>query len=343
MIKSLKLGNVQKHVSLKLNFHPRVNYIVGRTDSGKSAIFRGLRWVLCNRPTNTSILRRGTKSSVAEVVIGKHTIARKRTKSKNTYVVDGDVKAGFGRDVPKEVLDITRMSESLHLQKQSDSYFLLGIPSASERAREIQKYTDLAIISESISRARGTVGKLKGRVDALSKMKEEAQERLKSLEPVKSLEALNQTVQALGVSVKVKTREIRMLETKRDIILALHSKERKLAGLASADVKSCREELFELQTEEAGLKELFRVSVRLKAIDLCIFGRGHIEKVEDTESISKRLQELEKLDAETSQLQICNTRLFINMRNQAKNLNTQRKLERIIAEIGVCPTCKRKL
>lgn len=50
MIRSIHLQNLQSHKDTKLEFSDGVNVIVGSSDSGKSAILRGLGWVATNRP-----------------------------------------------------------------------------------------------------------------------------------------------------------------------------------------------------------------------------------------------------------------------------------------------------
>ena len=53
MIKSVELKNFQSHNQSRLEFCDGVNIIVGASDSGKSAILRGLFWVLYNNPNGT--------------------------------------------------------------------------------------------------------------------------------------------------------------------------------------------------------------------------------------------------------------------------------------------------
>jgi exonuclease SbcC len=51
MITQLNITNFQSHVKSVLKLSPGINVICGPSDSGKSAIIRGLRWVIENQPT----------------------------------------------------------------------------------------------------------------------------------------------------------------------------------------------------------------------------------------------------------------------------------------------------
>src|SRR5690606_38834795 len=93
VLNKLVLRNFQRHKKLTLKLG-KITTIVGRSDVGKSAIIRSLRWALTNRPAGTGMIRRGTDLCRVSVFIGKDKIRRVRGKKKNVYQLNGsDLKA----------------------------------------------------------------------------------------------------------------------------------------------------------------------------------------------------------------------------------------------------------
>ena len=58
-ITKLTLENFQSHKYTVINFDEGLNSIVGATDSGKTAIFRALKWALYNDPSGDYFIRTG--------------------------------------------------------------------------------------------------------------------------------------------------------------------------------------------------------------------------------------------------------------------------------------------
>jgi len=154
MITSLTLVNFQSHRHTSLRFHDGVNVIVGSSNSGKTAILRGLNWLMNNRPLGLGILRHGQKSCRVTVTMGtgrkkSHIITRKRTKVKNVYRVDGETLAAFAGSVPDAVQKAIGLSE-INVQRQLDPPFLLS-ESSGVAARVLNKATGLDRIDMSLS------------------------------------------------------------------------------------------------------------------------------------------------------------------------------------------------
>ena len=154
-IESAYIENFQGHAKTQVEFAPdgQLTVIVGQTDSGKSAIIRALRWVLCNIPQGTDYIRAGTSSAaVAITYTDGCRVVRERGKSFNRYrvYVPGSAETkleGFGTDVPLEVSEITGVrpvsiddvSLNLNFSEQLDAPFLGKSVSAGARARILGK------------------------------------------------------------------------------------------------------------------------------------------------------------------------------------------------------------
>ena len=135
-IKSIRLTDVLSHVDSRVEIGQYLTVFTGVSDSGKSAMMRGLNQLCRNQPAGIDLLRHGAKRgacSEVEMVVerddtpegGLQSLVRRRGKSKNEYEVDGQPLLAIGREVPEEARNIMRLSAHA-FQLQSDSIFMLG-------------------------------------------------------------------------------------------------------------------------------------------------------------------------------------------------------------------------
>lgn len=150
MIKSLTLRNFQSHKKTKLEFTPGINWIVGSSDSGKSAIMRSLRWNWFNKPTGFSFRSYWAEKDKTEVEV-EHTdgsvIKRIRGTSDNKYEVNGSPLISFGNDAPELVAETADVND-LNIQQQGDAPFLLSM-NAPEVARFLNGVANLTVIDDA--------------------------------------------------------------------------------------------------------------------------------------------------------------------------------------------------
>lgn len=57
MIERMELTNFKCHANLALDFNPRLNFVVGKNGSGKSAIMQGIMIALGTRASDTSLAK----------------------------------------------------------------------------------------------------------------------------------------------------------------------------------------------------------------------------------------------------------------------------------------------
>ena len=160
MIKSLSLVNFQSHEETKLDFVPGVNVIIGSSNSGKSALMRGLFWVLNNRPSGTAFVshwnqdKKGEPLDNTEVMVTTKDggeVLRIRAKGLNAYLIDGKQAEAIRTDVPPEVLDVLNMND-INVQRQMDGPFLLS-ESSAEVARFFNRIIHLDVIDTVLAEA----------------------------------------------------------------------------------------------------------------------------------------------------------------------------------------------
>lgn len=166
-IAQIKINNFQSHENSIIKLDPGVNVIVGRTDSGKSAVIRALRWLFFNEPRGTDFIRKGTDAVSVELTYDDGTIVRRiRNKKDNGYEIEIDGQTeyyyGIGSDVPEEVMKITgvrkvKFSENndpimINFQNQHDGAFMLN-DSPAQKAKSIGYISNVNILDDAIRRA----------------------------------------------------------------------------------------------------------------------------------------------------------------------------------------------
>lgn len=149
MIESLSLQNFQAHRRLRVEFGPGINTIVGRSDVGKSAIIRALRWAATNQPGGDQFVTTGTKGTTVTLHVDGHVIKRKRGGSVNSYHLDGEEYKSFGRGVPGPVVTVLNMG-GVCWQGQHDAPFWFS-ETGGEVARKLNSVVNLAIIDTTLA------------------------------------------------------------------------------------------------------------------------------------------------------------------------------------------------
>ncbi len=163
-IKRIILQNFQSHKHTVVDFNEELNVIVGPSDSGKTAIIRGLKWVLYNEPSGDFFIREGEREASVIIEFSDNIkVKRLRSKSKNSYhlfLKDGEemIYEGFGTNVPEEIIEAMEIkkinldsdeSASINLGEQLDGAFLLSEKTAV-RASAIGRLVGVNVIDDAL-------------------------------------------------------------------------------------------------------------------------------------------------------------------------------------------------
>jgi exonuclease SbcC len=168
-LRTLELHNFQSHEHTVLEFVPGVNVIRGKNSCGKSAVFRALRFLAYNRPTqfaNESLIRSGKSSCVVKATMSDGSwVLREKGKDVNRYVVSSSMIRGgqvelnnFGLSVPADVttalgfgpLTVAKTEGmELNLSAQGEGAFMLS-ETDPEIARWMYALTSLDDIRAAI-------------------------------------------------------------------------------------------------------------------------------------------------------------------------------------------------
>lgn len=199
-ITQVRLKNFQSHEDTTISFDD-YNIIYGKTNSGKSAILRGIKWALYNLPPAEGVdfRRFGTKETIVEVSFNdRRKITRRRTSKENEYILDDNGEkqsfTQFGRGPLKEVLDFHGMyqvnlfgtPQSINIVEQSEPpFFLSNGPTA--RGKLIGRLAGTVLYESALSIAKKDASALNKSIDSDTKELERTQETIESLGYVDSL------------------------------------------------------------------------------------------------------------------------------------------------------------
>jgi exonuclease SbcC len=193
MVKKLIVKNFQSHEKTLLEFVKGVNVIVGRSQSGKTALVRALQWCLFNRPSGFRFNREGCESptTVTVEVDGKR-IRHIKEKRSNIYHINKKVFSKVGRDVPDLVKQTLNVSE-LNVQSQLDSHFLIT-SSPGIVAKTINRITKFDKIDAWTKKLTRKINSLSAERDMLDGEIKDIGEEIKRF---KGLAGINTKIQSL--------------------------------------------------------------------------------------------------------------------------------------------------
>jgi exonuclease SbcC len=168
MLKKILIENFQSHKKSEFDFVPGVNVIIGASDTGKSAIFNAINWVVTNRPLGESFRSEwGGDTKVIIYTDSDEQVSRGRTQSTNEYVINDVPLTAFKSDVPQAVLDILQL-DAYSIQSQMDSPFLLSL-SPGEAAKLLNKAASIDEIDSSIASLRKALHQINSDIEYNSK------------------------------------------------------------------------------------------------------------------------------------------------------------------------------
>lgn len=179
MITNIKIENFQNHKKTILELDKGINAIIGKSDSGKTAIVRALNWLLTNRPTGDSFINHDSSNVSVSININNHNILRERKNNKNIYKIDKEIYKAFGADVPDDVNKITNF-DKINIQYQLDAPFLLSL-SPRQISAYINKIVKLDKIDEVLQKAEKIKRYHKNECNQLEKETEELSKKVDNL------------------------------------------------------------------------------------------------------------------------------------------------------------------
>lgn len=330
MIRAIKIRNFQRHRARKIVFSKGITTIQGRTDIGKSAIIRAIRWAALNDFKGAGFLRRGAKDAIVKLRVDGHTVTRRKGKGGNIYKLDRRTFRAFNNKVPEDIKKLLRL-DPLNFQRQFDRHFWIG-DNAAQVSRELNKVIDLSIIDLSLTNISKAVRASQARRDV-------CEERIAELnQDLSDLEVQRERIEAYS----------RIQEAHEELTTVKEAADRLDELLTSARANQSRslvEEADEGEAVVSAFGDFLRSQTRIERLAALIAElEHHCEKVEppDIGPIEEAFDEWMKGQYVVAGLTDAIDDLYqeqINFRAIEKEAQQlEKKLSR--SPIGLCPTCK---
>jgi len=183
--------NFQSHKNTVLSLHPGINAITGPSDSGKSAIFRAINWVVKNRPTGNAFQSyfAGKKDATSvSLVFGDERVIRIKKGTLNSYKLGTDEFKAIRTDVPNEISNFIKLDD-VNVQGQHEKYFQLQ-DSSGEVAKTLNRIANLDIIDFCIAEVQSDVRSSKREAKFLENKISEMEDKLSKYDHLDDVEVL---------------------------------------------------------------------------------------------------------------------------------------------------------
>ena len=148
MLTKLYIKNFRKNKRLSVLLD-KVTIFRGPSGSGKSSLIGALKWLALNQPAGQGFVHWGSSFSKVKVWIDKQTVTRKRSRTKNIYLLNNSPFVAFGQGVPDPVRKCLNMT-GLNFQRQHDGPFWFQ-NTAGEVSRRLNAIINLEMIDTTLS------------------------------------------------------------------------------------------------------------------------------------------------------------------------------------------------
>lgn len=347
MINKLSIKNIQSHKDSVLEFSPRINCIVGSSNNGKSAILRALNWSIYNRPLGTDILLsswayndKGKQKDDMSVEVEKDSgvLIRRKSATNNEYVLNGKVSEAIKTDVPSEVQDFFKLSET-NIQKQQDAPFLLS-QSSGEVAKYFNRVVRLDVIDKVLTNAESLRRKTKQEIESDEKLVKEYELKHSKFDWIPKVEKLLQKYSVVEENSNQLQKEIFEIEEQ----LKVYSDcEKKIEKYDFEEQKMFVSKIEKLENHYDEISEDIEM-IENKLFNFEKYSKRHfdfslqkdlIKRIEKDENYSEYLQnEINHLGTSGANLDWCEKSILENI-EKIKELKNQLP--------DICPTCGAKM
>ena len=341
MIKSIKAVNFQSHSVSTLKLAKGLTTLVGRSDSGKSALIRLIKLIIENRPTGDRYRKHGSTITSGTIKTDVHKVSRVKTDSVNKYIVDGEDYKAIRTDIPEEVHTALNLTE-VNVQSQIEQYFLLD-KTPGQVARALNKTAGLHDMDLAMAEIKRMVSDTTKDIKQNKKDKELTELQLqesswvgKADKHLRKIEKVDEKITELGYELD-------------DLIGILSNLEEVQSVILNLPVQECTRGLKKLEALSRDINTLSDTHMALDDIILAL-EKAHedlpivIPDIQAEEAlayaIGNLLAEKAFLDGIISNLD--------TLHEQVEILdNTIQHEESVLAKLwdsyDVCPTCERKL
>ncbi len=346
MLKKIEISNFQSHEDSTIEFIPGTNVIIGKSDAGKSAIFRAINWVISNRPLGDSFCSEwGGETKVSLYTIEGDVIERIKTSSKNEYRINGDSILAFGTEVPEEVNAILHI-DHYNIQGQMDSPFLLS-STPGEAAKMLNRAASIDSIDRTISNLKKSYSSIHTSIKHQQSQLEEYESQIKEYDNLDQVEDMMMKVEQ---DEKEKEKRETAVEKISFIIEGIQEVEKRLSQ--TSHIPTLLKQWEEVDTNYHSYHSTFTEHQKCKSL------LKNIIQIQEDLSSTNNVNAAHTIIKETE-------KLFINWENRMKAMKlmstllskitkTSTKINQVKREVkqlekqfssmapDICPLCKKK-
>lgn len=354
-----RIKNFQSHEDSEIVFHPGFNVIIGKTNHGKSAIFRSIRFILWDY-WNKRYVRTGAKNVELEAEFDSNDVF-KRTRGVNNEAVLNitQIFKSFGDELPVQLKQLLKVPDykidtdkelNVNVSAQQDPLFLI---SPTYSAPLVSKFFSRLSGIHIIDAANRNIDKEKKKqMDTLRVLDETINQSCKSLEILKDIlnwKEILETNEAFLVECKNKEKQIIDMEYLFQRVNKVNENQKKLEKeetmLMSVDLEKISDCIHKskLLTEYIELfnkttifnikkKKIEETETQLKNIDISLVEKYiAIAKqiINYTDILNRVIRFNEKMKDVKAKIESYSTELIIT--------NQTRKA--FIESLGICPLC----
>jgi exonuclease SbcC len=304
MITRIKIEDFQSYQNIEI-FPGQTTIIVGRNNSGKTAILRALRLIFFNHPDGSDFVRYGAKNATVEIEYDNHIIKRIKGKQ-NIYELDGSIYSNFGKDVPQEIstilgfsiIQVDRNSYELNYGSAHEAPFFVSETSAT--AGKIfsklgeQVLGDLVLLDKSINASNSNIRKLSTESTVLEKQKIDT---LNTLSKYSLLDEIDlDSCEFLIQTYEKGMENLNSIYSIYDELVEIEKSIDFYTKLSDIDIEELEKEVFRLSSIQSTIYNLDKINDELYNLENSIIG---IESYTVTE---KDINNLENIYIEISNL-----------------------------------------
>ena len=365
MINKIKIVDFQSHKFTEIVPSPGVNIIVGRNNSGKSAIMRALRLLFYNKPEGGDFVHWGAKDAIIEIAYNDHIIKRVKG-THNEYELDGSKFTSFGRQIPEEILSILgvraisvdRNVYELNLDNPHTAPFFISETDASKGklfAKLGERVLgDLVLFDTCINTSNADIRKLNNEKALLEEQTIQLEESLQAFIEVENLQGQMTRIRGLidvAAKLSVQTVSLKEFELQYTIICKSISELEELTNVDIESISVLQEQAKDLLKELAVLTDLQSSITRMQNTAQLIMKLNTIDTIEysviesDIEELETNFKELSKLkslsvDIFSLQRAIASNTSKVNISNMQLN-QIMVDYSTLLSQLRTCPLCKR--
>ena len=346
MIKELNIRNFQSHENTDIEFSPGVTVITGTSDSGKTAILRGLYWMIKNRPRGNSFIRHGSKTACMALLLDDGSeILRSKTKgSTNKYELNGEVLGAVGSDVPQQIQDTINIGD-INIQRQHDPHFLID-SSPGKIAGVLNQITHVEDAQQLLSNLNALLRKASSKLKYDKEQAASVEEELKAFVGLQNFADTFKQAEEINMEFEEDWKTATVILGSIDSWAGIQKEMESLIEIPESVLKRAEEEVKSITEAENEAAVLIDLLTTLGTITQEVVEKPSVDE-DDLLSVLDMIQQIEREEKETDALTALCEKLLGELEVCADLSDVIKSaeidLEKCIRELDVCPTCEQTL